>query len=378
MRHLIFLFDGTDQFAAEREGLSRFTNVYQLNLRFGYSSHGGDEQIVFYTRGLGTGEKPSPLESAFATGIWQPIEDAYVNLCSNYRKGDCIYVFGYSRGAIVARAVAGMLSHGLLEPESIDKIKGIRKLYAIDTEAELRGGYDTSLSVKKSEVEKELKGHLIENPPRISFLGLFDSVVGGYKFSRELQEINVIPGTLASSVVSAVHMLAVDEARLLFRPSVFFRKSDAQSDANLEQIWLPGVHSDIGGGGANRTISDISLLIMIDRLLHYTKGQKLQIRTDDLIQQYVDAPVRDASVLENDGLTELIADIFIDGKRDIHGFNSFYHPVVDQMAAVDIEYKGKEMKYPVDRLKENGHEPAAYFVSDLLKGKFIQIAARNG
>jgi uncharacterized protein (DUF2235 family) len=377
MRHLFFLFDGTDQFAAEREGLARFTNIYKLNLRLGHCSHGGDEQIVFYTRGLGTGDKPAPLEAAFASGIWQPIEDAYVNLCSNYRKGDKVYLFGYSRGAIVARAVAGMLSHGLLKPESIDKIMGIRKLYALDTEAEKRGGYDVSLSVRRAEAEGSLKVHMLQDPPKIDFLGLFDSVVGGYKFSRELQEINVIPGTLAPSVSAAVHLLAVDEARFLFKPSAFFRMSELNTSAELEQIWLPGVHSDIGGGGSNKTLSDISLLVMIDRLLHHTKGSRLQVRTDDLISQYIDAPVRDVSVLKNEGIVEAVTEIFVDGERDVHGYNACYHPIAEQMAVTEIDYKGEVMKYPTKRLQQNGHSASEYFRSELLRGKEIQIAPRN-
>jgi hypothetical protein len=47
-------------------------------------------------------------------------------------------------------------------------------------------------------------------------------------------------------------------------------KSDEQ---HLEQIWMPGVHSDIGGVYPEGTLGDLSLITMIDRVKTHTKLQ---------------------------------------------------------------------------------------------------------
>jgi Uncharacterized alpha/beta hydrolase domain (DUF2235) len=47
-------------------------------------------------------------------------------------------------------------------------------------------------------------------------------------------------------VKAAVHILARDETRRQFRAVLFEDKT--RSEQILEQIWMPGVHSDVGGG----------------------------------------------------------------------------------------------------------------------------------
>jgi Uncharacterized alpha/beta hydrolase domain (DUF2235) len=39
----------------------------------------------------------------------------------------------------------------------------------------------------------------------------------------------------------------------------------------IEQIWMPGVHSDIGGNADGIFLSDVALLTMIERTKHYCK-----------------------------------------------------------------------------------------------------------
>jgi surfactin synthase thioesterase subunit len=49
------------------------------------------------------------------------VEQAYVNVVSNFRVADKIYIFGFSRGAIIARLVAYLISkYGVLKPNSIE------------------------------------------------------------------------------------------------------------------------------------------------------------------------------------------------------------------------------------------------------------------
>lgn len=49
------------------------------------------------------------------------MRSAYGFLCANYNNGDKIYVFGFSRGAYVARSIAGLVAeHGLLSKRGMD------------------------------------------------------------------------------------------------------------------------------------------------------------------------------------------------------------------------------------------------------------------
>jgi hypothetical protein len=52
-----------------------------------------------------------------------------------------------------------------------------------------------------------------------------------------------------------------------------------------EQIWMRGVHSDIGGVYSESTLGDLSLLTMLDRVKGHTKLEffpKLDVNTEEL------------------------------------------------------------------------------------------------
>ena len=50
------------------------------------------------------------------TGVGERIRDGYSWLSNRYRKGDEVFLVGYSRGAFIARSVGGMISkYGLMK-----------------------------------------------------------------------------------------------------------------------------------------------------------------------------------------------------------------------------------------------------------------------
>ena len=60
----------------------------------------------------------------FGDGFDELILQAYINLVSNYVHGDKIYIFGFSRGAVIARALTGFISYsGLLKANSTAHIE---------------------------------------------------------------------------------------------------------------------------------------------------------------------------------------------------------------------------------------------------------------
>ncbi|KAI8165015.1 hypothetical protein K4K49_003375 [Colletotrichum sp. SAR 10_70] len=74
-------------------------------------------QVVYYHPGPGTEESKiaQGLGGLLGLGVISDIADTYRFICDNYSPGDEIIILGFSRGAFVARSVAGMVcSLGLL------------------------------------------------------------------------------------------------------------------------------------------------------------------------------------------------------------------------------------------------------------------------
>jgi hypothetical protein len=79
---------------------------------------------------------------------------------------------------------------------------------------------------------------------------------------------------LSSVIDHAVQALAIDEKRGPFRAALW-AFPDHKNYSSVEQVWFPGVHSNVGGGYENRGLSDISLRWMLDRIA--AKGLELKL-----------------------------------------------------------------------------------------------------
>jgi hypothetical protein len=77
--------------------------------------------------------------------------------------------------------------------------------------------------------------------------------------------------TLGSNVDYGLHALAIDEKRGPFRPSLW-QLPNHQHFKFVEQVWFPGVHSNIGGSYADRGLSDRTLFWMISRIEKHKIG----------------------------------------------------------------------------------------------------------
>lgn len=70
----------------------------------------------------------------------------------------------------------------------------------------------------------------------------------------------------------AFHALSIDDRRQQFLPTLWNEPTKAQETGDpvgqtFEQVWFPGVHSDVGGGYEDSGLSDIALAWMIDKAL---------------------------------------------------------------------------------------------------------------
>lgn len=277
-RHLICLIDGTRVSASQTNEYEGYSNVYELAymLQLKDRSEDGKPQIVFYSSGISSQPDARDILSA-ATGrtIRSQILDQYTNLCSNYdfeshhhdALRDKIYLFGFSRGAMAARAIAGLImEYGLLKPQDVRYAPRIVEDWE---RREPRPDYAELLEVD------------------VEFLGVFDSVMGGVSSLRMFNPIRFPHENLSSRCIAGIHLLAIDEDRALFQNRAWESHKRADSEG-MRQIWMPGVHSDVGGTG-NEFWGRISLLTMthyIDTLTSlklddaWLSRKKARVRSD--------------------------------------------------------------------------------------------------
>jgi uncharacterized protein (DUF2235 family) len=176
----------------------------------------GIVQIVYYQAGVGTsfGRINKFFGDATGEGLKQNIREAYGFICHNYLEGDEIYLFGFSRGAYTARAIAGLISQfGLLTNRGMDGFWSLMEAY---NHGKLRRDPERANTVKSLATKYER--HTPDKPIPIKFVGVFDTVqsVGlpkVYIFNHYLQWFNKM-------IVSYDNQYNVEDTRL--HPNIEF------------------------------------------------------------------------------------------------------------------------------------------------------------
>lgn len=197
-------------------------------------------QVAYYHPGLGTMGAPSALTKfskwwtrlfglAFGRGLMEDIGDAYAFLMGVYEPGDKIFLFGFSRGAYTARALAGMIyMYGLLRDGNLALIRYVTRMFRLcgRGSGDLARQFNAMFSVR-------CPAH---------FLGVWDTVssVGWFRPIR-------LPHTYRNPDVSVFRQaLSIDERRCYFWQNLWTDQPPPHQD--VKQVWFAGVHSDIGGG----------------------------------------------------------------------------------------------------------------------------------
>ncbi|KAF7768283.1 hypothetical protein Agabi119p4_7526 [Agaricus bisporus var. burnettii] len=335
---LVLCFDGT---AAEYDGDN--TNI---PLFFSFlKKNNNREQLCYYQPGVGTYFNPgvvSPvftwaakiLDEAFAWYLDEHVMDGYRFIMSNYEAGDKICLFGFSRGAYTARALAGFLYKvGLLSKDNDAQVPFAYKLY----EREDKDGLELCRGYKKTYCQEV----------DIEFVGVWDTVASvGIFRGRTLPFVSS-----NHSIKTFRHAVSLDERRAKYLPNLYHRptpKSEAKAailkgastssstehktslwcfpgsknkkDQPIEfgeasdvlEVWFAGYHSDVGGGkelnGTLNSLNYISLRWMIREVIKSGCGIKfdnealkqLKIEFDDEKIKEVDRV--DALAQEHDSL----------------------------------------------------------------------------
>lgn len=115
-KNILIFSDGTGQYGGIIPD-QRLSNIYKMYRAMRPGTQTGispGEQVAYYDPGLGSGELGgrirNVLASAFGTGISENIVDCYEAILKQYRDGDRVFLFGFSRGAYTARCVANVMN----------------------------------------------------------------------------------------------------------------------------------------------------------------------------------------------------------------------------------------------------------------------------
>jgi uncharacterized protein (DUF2235 family) len=239
MKRLLFCLDGTGndpRDAEQREDKggevtdNSITNVLKLHLLAGGrldNSQSSPEQHSLYYCGVGTCGSifRRGYESFFARHDPKRIQkEVYDDLCRYYEPGDEIFVFGFSRGAAIGRKLA--------------------------------------VHITKNGVVRD--GTVVAAKPEIKMLGVWDTVAsfGKPNLHDDRQPVSDVlfeDCSVADAVQKAYHLLALDETRLAFRPTLI------NACEKASEVWFSGVHSDIGGGYLRDGLSDVTLRFMLEK-----------------------------------------------------------------------------------------------------------------
>jgi uncharacterized protein (DUF2235 family) len=240
-KNIVLCLDGTsNQYAATN------TNVVKL---YAMLDRARNDQLAYYQPGIGTFPPPgiwgrfkrwfiTRLDLAIAWLLSDHVTDAYRFLMRYYQTGDQIFIFGFSRGAYTARAVAAMVYKvGLLTQGNEELIPFAWDMFKREHDPTLYGGFQDTFC----------------RSIRIHFLGLWDTVssIGWAWAPQHLQFTQNNPG-----VDIVRHAVSLDERRAYFVQNLW-----GTEPTDVEQIWFPGVHCDIGGGYAE-TESSLSAITL--------------------------------------------------------------------------------------------------------------------
>lgn len=235
-RNIVVCCDGTgNQYGTEN------SNVVKLY----WALSAQEKQCSYYHPGVGTMGARNALTAlgkwwtrvrglAFGYGFSDNVADVYSFLMAEYKPGDQVFIFGFSRGSYTARALCGMLHmFGLLTPGNQALVPYAVRLYKSNDprKFEIAEGFRSTFSV----------------PCTPHFLGLWDTVSSvGWILDPIYAKGGHLPYTATLPGVSILrHAVSIDERRAFFRQNQIHQPLPAPQ--NLKEVWFAGVHSDVGG-----------------------------------------------------------------------------------------------------------------------------------
>jgi uncharacterized protein (DUF2235 family) len=242
-KNVVLCLDGTGN-QLKATGNTNVVHVYQM-----LDLSDPARQVAFYDPGVGTfsatgawtpvARRVSRLAGlAFGSGLRTNLAEAYTYLMQNWEPGDSLYIFGFSRGAYTARALAGLLHRaGLLRPGSENLVPYAVAVYARSRQAWTRDDW-RQIDKFADAFSRDVDG---SRSVPIEFMGIWDSVKAAgvlrwnprWPYTRQLPNVNTVR-----------HAVSIDEKR---RPYHEYLVEPEPPRPTLHEVWFAGVHSDVGG-----------------------------------------------------------------------------------------------------------------------------------
>lgn len=252
----VIVFDGT-MTSLKPGNESNAGLTYKLLCEMAPSQH----MSLRYESGVQWHHWRSTWDVITGRGINRQIRRAYGFLASRYRKGDRIFLLGFSRGAYAARSLAGMIDRVGLLTQDHATVRNIRQIYR---------HYECT---PHSDAARDFAAMHCHDGVEIEMVGVWDTVKALgvnwpilWRWTQPKHDFH--SHHLGKSIRHGYHALAMDETRLAFAPVMWDCPADWQGV--MEQMWFRGCHSDIGGhlGGYDvaRPLANIPLVWMLEKM----------------------------------------------------------------------------------------------------------------
>ena len=298
MKRIALCFDGTWQSVDDPVSVS---NVVRVAQAIKAVATGDVEQITYYQAGVGSdGGIDGFLGGVFGVGLRNNVKRALAFLSLNYTEQDEIYIFGFSRGAYTARAVAGVIGAigGIPMQEHFDKLEDFWNYYRIDPKVRnadtdkacqkkwdirnlclpgVPGEYPKGPGNYPKDLKKAVEDLGNDATRIIKCVGVWDTVgsygvPSGYgldglarRFTSWTKGFH--DQEFGKHAQIGLHALAIDERRRGFPPTAWrITNTPLDPDQLVEQVWFAGAHSNVGGSYRCSGLSDLALIWMMARV----------------------------------------------------------------------------------------------------------------
>jgi uncharacterized protein (DUF2235 family) len=278
MKRIVILIDGT----WDKEDITGNTNVAKLDLikLIKRQAANGTVQSVHYHDGVGAyGDIfKRILGGAIGLGLKKIVLDCYGFVVDDYEAGDEIYLFGFSRGAYAARALAGLIgASGVARRPNAELSEIAWQHYRVSPAS--RQQPQTASSTDQSKIEKyraTVQAEEFHDSKSVKCVAVWDTVgsygiPAGFGLAALARYVPLIflgfhDTSLGDHVDVGLHAVAVDEHRRPFVPTLWTIARGKQPRGHVEQTWFAGAHRNVGGGYPDSGLSDLALIWIIARV----------------------------------------------------------------------------------------------------------------
>jgi hypothetical protein len=139
------------------------------------------------------------------------------------------------------------------------------------TVARVFSAYRMTDKEQRANAKKDLSAEYALNDVKVRMVGVWDTVgslgVPGHLFGAfDQAKYGFLDTTLNPCIENAYHAISIDERRMSFQPTLWTDSAGnpRANDAQVQQVWFPGVHCDVGGSYTETQLSNITLRWMVD------------------------------------------------------------------------------------------------------------------